>query len=280
VKAVITGIGWVTPTNMGCGRDHGCFEIKPGNLPEITRKAVFNEPYPHFGRLDRYSRLGLSAIAFALKDAGLYTWTHKRQIGIIASTVQGCLGADVKYFDTVMPDGGRLASPNLFAYTLPNSFLGEASIRFGLTGTCFTVSEPLASRLWCLRMALIGIAGSQFEKVLGGICDLGPLPPFTDAGKTAGGALFFVLEKSLERDRLSYGELCLDKNGILKFNGNEVKNPAGLAQSCVATLVAKIEKHRDDDLPKEALSLNQVKTMRRSETCCRKQQCPEMIEVR
>ena len=71
MKTVITGSGWVTPTTMGCGKNHDRFEWRQGELPEITRKAVFEEPYPHFGRLDRYSRLGLSAIAFALKDAGL-----------------------------------------------------------------------------------------------------------------------------------------------------------------------------------------------------------------
>jgi len=88
-------MGWVTATNLGCGRDHKWFEMKPGNLPEIKRKVVFSEPYPHFGRLDRYSRLGLSAIAFALKDAGLSRWTHPRPISIIASTVHGCLDTDL-----------------------------------------------------------------------------------------------------------------------------------------------------------------------------------------
>ena len=141
MKAFITGIGWVTATDMGCGRDHNRFEFKAGKLPDITRKNVFDAPYPHFGRLDRYSRLGLSAIAFALKDAILDRWTHPRPIGIIASTVHGCLDTDLDYYDTVIPEDGRLASPNLFAYTLPNSYLGEAAIRFGLTGASYVISD-------------------------------------------------------------------------------------------------------------------------------------------
>ena len=234
MKAVITGSGWVTPTSMGCGRNHDSFEWRWGELPEITRKAVFEEPYPHFGRLDRYSRLGVSAIAFALKDAGLNRWTQKRDIGIIASTLNGCLDTDIDYFDTVMIEGGRMASPNLFAYTLPNSFLGEASIRFGLTGTSFVINEPSPSGIWCLRMALMGIANGQFEKVVCGMCDLGRLPFFSETVETPCGALFFVIEKTPTRQHLVYGDLCLDSNGILKFDDDEIKNLPILVEKCLS----------------------------------------------
>lgn len=242
MKTVITGSGWITPTTMGCGRDHDSFDWRRGELPEITRKAAFEEPYPHFGRLDRYSRLGLSAIAFALKDAGLNRWTQKRDIGIIASTQNGCLNTDIDYFDTVMIDEGRTASPNLFAYTLPNSYLGEASIRFGLTGTSFIISEPSASGLWGLRMSLIGIAGGQFEKVVCGMCDLGHLPPFTESDKTPCGALFFVIEKTPLHTHLVYGDLCLDKHGILMFNNKEIESLSLLAQKCLTAFTAKDDK--------------------------------------
>ena len=157
---------------MGCGREYSCFEMTASCLPEITRKAVFEEPYQRFGRMDRFSRLGLGAIAFALKDADLETWTRKRNISIIASTVHGCLGTDVSYFDTVIPQEGRLASPNLFAYTLPNSFLGEAAIHFGLTGNCYIINSPSASKLQSLRMAMINLDSGESEKVLSGVCDL------------------------------------------------------------------------------------------------------------
>jgi 3-oxoacyl-[acyl-carrier-protein] synthase II len=241
VKAVITGSGWVTPTTMGYGRNHDSFEWRWGKLPEITRKAVFEEPYPHFGRLDRYSRLGLSAIAFALKDAGLNRWTQKRDIGIIASTLNGCLDTDIDYFDTVMIEEGRMASPHLFAYTLPNSYLGEASIRFGLTGTGFIISEPSASGLWCLRMSLIGIAGGQFEKVVCGMCDLDHLPPFTESDKTPCGALFLVIEKTPRHAHLVYGDLCLDKHGALMFNSKEIKSLPMLTQKCLTAFAARDE---------------------------------------
>ena len=207
--------------------------MRAGKLPEITRKDVFEEPRPHFGRLDRYSRIGVSAIAFALKDAQLHKWARKRPIGIIASTVHGCLDTDIEYFNAAMTDGGQFASPNLFAYTLPNSYLGEAAIFFGLTGTSFVINEPSPFGIWCLRMALIGIANGQFEKVVCGMCDVGRLPLFSETRESPCGALFFVIEKTPTRQHLVYGDLCLDSNGALKFDDDEIKNLPILAEKCL-----------------------------------------------
>lgn len=236
MNAFITGIGWVNATNKGGGRNLGSFEMVTGALPEIKRSEVFSESYPHFGRLDQYSRLGIAAIAFAMKDASLDGVAARRPIGIIASTVHGCLATDIDYFETVHSDGGNLASPHLFAYTLPNSYLGEAAIKFGLTGPSFTLCDPSVSNLWCIRFALMGMANGQFEKVLGGTCDVGTLPPYSGADNTPGGALFFVIEKTAKQNPVTYGALSIDKEGNLAFNGDKVENLVGLVQNCLAVL--------------------------------------------
>lgn len=234
MKAFITGIGGVTATDMGCGRDNKRFELKAGKLPNISRRDAFDTPYPKFRRLDKYSRLGLSAIAFALKDAGLDRWTDPRPIGIIASTVHGCLDTDINYYDTVIPEDGCLASPNMFAYTLSNIYLGEAAIRFGLTGAGYVISESTQSELWCLRMALTGMAGGQFDKALGGRCDLGHCPPYSEPERTAGGALFFVIEQKPSNACTVYGNVVIDSRGELFFNGTGVKDLETLARHCIA----------------------------------------------
>jgi 3-oxoacyl-[acyl-carrier-protein] synthase II len=234
--AFITGIGWVTATSMGCGRHHKSFELKAGKLPEITRKEVFDAPYPHFGRLDKYSRIGLSGIAFALKDAGLDQWTHPRPISVIASTVHGCLDTDLDFYDTVMPENGRLASPNLFAYTLPNTYLGEAAIRFGLTGTSFIINNSTISCIWGLRMALIGMSVGQYETVICGGCDTGHNPSFSILNEEFCGALFFVIEKRTKGDWPAYGELIQENNGMLSLDGTSVSDLPCLAKICVAAI--------------------------------------------
>ena len=121
--AEITGIGWVTAAGLGRGREDQSFAMPRGQLPEINFTNIVKKPYPNFRRMDEYSRLGLTAAALALIDAGLSEWTRARDIGIIASTFYGCLGTDVDFYKTVIPDKGAHASPALFSYTLANSFL-------------------------------------------------------------------------------------------------------------------------------------------------------------
>jgi len=241
MKALITGIGWVNSSGMGCGREHDCFEMTAGCLPQITRKVISEEPYQRFGRMDKFSRLGLAAIAFALKDAHLETWIRKRNISIIASTVYGCLGTDVSYFDTVIPQEGRLASPNLFAYTLPNSFLGEAAIHFGLTGNCYIINSPSASKLQSLRMAVINLDSGESPKVLGGVCDLESPDLFAASGKETPGALFFMIEKSSKKIGTAYGEVSLDRKGMLNFNGRKVEDIVNLVQRCLTVKHKKVK---------------------------------------
>jgi 3-oxoacyl-[acyl-carrier-protein] synthase II len=233
VIAYITGIGWVTAAGMGCGRKSDNFFMPAGSLPKITGMAVFNKPSKQIGRMDEYSRLGLAAIAFALKDAGLEKWKKKRDIGIIASTVYGCLHTDIDFFNTVIPDGGLMASPNLFAYTLPNCFLGEAAIHFGLTGEGFVVNDPSHARLTSLQTALDIISCGETKKMVCGVCDLGRPPIFGPGQDVPPGALFFVIEKSLESNLPPYGELILGKDDSMSFNKKKISDLTSLVNECI-----------------------------------------------
>ncbi|MFH1953576.1 MAG: beta-ketoacyl synthase N-terminal-like domain-containing protein [Pseudomonadota bacterium] len=232
--AAITGLGWVTVDGMGMGGDRNDFTVINGELPRPTRKRVLDKPYPHFGRMDDFSRLGLAAIAFALKDAGLSEWTQKRDMGIIAASVYGCLQTDIDYFETVIPNGGLMASPALFSYTLPNCFLGEAAVCFGLTGASYVINANSPSGLACLHAALESIAGGEIEKMICGICDLRSPPEIPLTAKGFVGAIFFVLEKVPESNRSPYGNLHLDKSGAVFFNGKQIENLVELAQECLA----------------------------------------------
>ena len=61
----------------------------------------------------------------------------------------------------MIPEGGALASPNLFAYTLSNCFTGEAAIRFGLTGPSYVVGEPGPQGFTSLSLALESLADGE-----------------------------------------------------------------------------------------------------------------------
>ena len=232
MKALITGVGWLNSSGSGQGRQA---VFRPGSeegLLNFSSKGIFDKPVPRFKRMDEYSRLGLTGIALALKDAKLDQWAEMRNIAVMASTVYGCLQTDADYYDTVRPEGGRLASPNLFAYTLSNTFLGEAAIYFGLTGAGFIIHEPSLSGCSGLLLAMDCLARKECEAVVAGICDTGPLLSLGLTGRAVPGALFFVLRPALTGQGFSYGTLTQEKNGKIFFEGKMLGDLNDLAVLC------------------------------------------------
>jgi 3-oxoacyl-[acyl-carrier-protein] synthase II len=222
LSARITGIGWVTAQGFGWGGQGGDFALIPGELPTLSRAEVFPQPDRRFGRMDPFSRLGLAAVTFALRDAGLEEWREKRPIGLIAATAYGCLATDRDYFATVIPDGGALASPQLFAYTLSNTFLGEAALRFGLTGEALVVSEPSPGGLAPLGLALENLAWEHAPAMVAGLCDLPPNEGIPTLPGLPPGAVFVVLERDTRKGAPNYGALRRVEDGGYRFNDGPV----------------------------------------------------------
>lgn len=212
MEAFITGIGWVTAAGLGRGRE-GRFSWGEGELPAISRKDIFADPRPHFGRMDRFSKFGLAGVAMALRDAGVESGANQT-IGVIASTLRGCNDTDNLYLRTVQEMGAQFASPHLFVFVSGNTFLGEASIAFGLRGPTFLLSEQDLSGRTVLSTAIEMIVTNQSDAMVAGMCDI--VPP--DSGASNGsvsrqGALFFVLQKGSTKER-TYGTLELNKQHL------------------------------------------------------------------
>lgn len=234
MQADITGIGWVTAAGMGRGRENSDFTMPFGRLPEYSPEEIFTDPYPNLRRMDDYSRLGVTAIALALKDAHQSTWTQKRDIGMVVATVYGCLGADVDYYNTVIPRQGVHASPAVFSYTSANSFLGEAAIRFGLIGTNYAVFEQRPTGLAGIVAALEHLTRGDDEKILGGVCDVDCPQIFNPAEKFPPGAVFFMLEPVGENPRSCFGTLSSPSSGKLFFQNTPVDDLVTLVNQCLA----------------------------------------------
>lgn len=231
MKGWINGIGWVTAAGCNSGRNTDQQPLLPGSLEIPKRKQVFTKPDMRFGRLDEFSRIGLGAIAFCLRDAEEESWDEKRSIGIIAASRYGCLQTDIAYLQTMLPEQGKLASPNLFAYTLANSFLGEAALRFGLTGQTLVVNQDDESGLSVLRYALEELAWSEQHSILTGICDLNP-PQELSTRDGYPGSLFFLLGKEPSASLSSYGELQQLGDEIF-FSGARVADFRSLVAECL-----------------------------------------------
>jgi 3-oxoacyl-[acyl-carrier-protein] synthase II len=203
-------------------------------IPPVTREDVFPEPNLRFGRLPLYSRVGLAAVAFALRDAGMEHWETKRSAGIVASTRAGCLATDIEYYNTVLPEGGGVPSPNLFSSTLPTCFLGEAAIQFGLTGPTLVVNDPAGDALSGVRMALETLSWGECGTMLGGHIDLPPEPAFPGIRPPYAGGLFMVLENAPDSAAGGYGALDLSEGGAVRHEGVEIADLNELVRACLA----------------------------------------------
>lgn len=234
MDAYLTGIGWVTGAGLGWGSQGGDCTLPNLPLPPLTRKDVFPEPNQRFGRMSDYAKLGLAAVAFALRDAGLEEWANKRPIGVVASTRLGCLATDMEYHRTVLLNGGGLASPNLFAYTLANCFLGDAAIQFGLTGSLFVINETGADGLDSLRLALEALELGDAETMLAGICDLSVPDSYAGSIELEPGAVFLVLTAKPSAPPAHYGTVSLGDDGRLLYNGVQTSRLIELVENALA----------------------------------------------
>ena len=132
-----------------------------------------------------------------------------------------------------MTDHGAGASPAIFSYTLSSIFLGEAAIRFGLTGTTFIINEERPLGLRCLELALASISRREADKMLCGVCNHHCPKGFEKICKVPAGALFFVLEATPAKGR-SYGRVELNERGSVELNKEAVNDFSELARQCLA----------------------------------------------
>jgi 3-oxoacyl-[acyl-carrier-protein] synthase II len=227
----ICGIGFVTPENIGCGRDLNNINLNNGKLLPITRKDVLDQPYKPFGRMDFFSKLGFSGIYFAYKDAGLIDDQKKSNTSIIASTLFGCLDTDMNFFNTIKSDNGKNASPALFAYTLPNTFLGEASIYLKLCGESFVINKDTTDGITALKMTFDLLDSGESDFVLCGICDTNVPKFIKNHDNYFSGSLFFTISK--KKQSLCYGEIEENSEGNIVFNKKEIRNLLMLAKACI-----------------------------------------------
>ena len=232
--SVVAGIGWITSQGPGRGREAREFSMTSGPIPPVAREDVFPEPNLRFGRLPQYSRVGLAAVAFALRDAGMEQWKTKRFAGLVASTRAGCLATDIEYYNTVLPEGGGVPSPNLFSSTLPTCFLGEAAIQFGLAGPTLIVNDFAEDAMSGVRMALESLAWGECGTMLAGHIDLPAGPAIPGIRPPWTGGLFMVLENALDSTAIGYGTLDLSDGGAVRHNGIVVADLNALVRACLA----------------------------------------------
>ena len=226
INIAVMGGAWITASGIDCMSDSKDFSMPEGTLPELRRQLLTTSPDQRWGRLDNYSKAGLIASSLALKDAGIDTVDAHKTTAIVVSTVTGSTDVDNKYFQTVLPQEGLLASPNLFAYTLPNCMLGEVSIRHGFTGPAMILSQTTSDMMNGIVGGIKLLHYGLCERVVAGYCNIEAGMDSVDT-ECKPGAVFLVMQKMEKNSRLIFN------NSELLYNGSKISNLVDLMRGLI-----------------------------------------------
>jgi len=185
-KAVITGIGIVSP--IGIGRDeywHSLVQGKTGFSPvSLFDTSALNvhrageigdfDPVPLLGKkglrtLDRSTKLVSVAAKFSLDDAGLeITEENTYSTGVSIGTTFGSLRSIAEFDRQGLVEGPRYVNPSHFPNTVINSPASQVSIRFKVKGFNTTISTGFCAGLDAISYAVDFIRLGRADVVLAG----------------------------------------------------------------------------------------------------------------
>ena len=226
VNIAVMGGGWITASGIGCMSNSESFSMPEGTLPELRRELLTTKSDQRWGRLDNYSKAGLITASLSLKDANIDTIEAHKTTAIIVSTVTGSADVDRKYFNTVIPQMGLLASPNLFAYTLPNCMLGEVSILYGFTGPAMVLSQTKSDMMNGIVGGIKLLHYGLCERVVAGYCNIEAGMDSVDT-ECKPGAVFLVMQKAKNNSLLVFN------NSELLYNGSEISSLVDLMRGLI-----------------------------------------------
>ena len=218
----ITGGAWITPHGFGCMGEGKRPVLGTGSPVLPPDRELFPRPHPRFGRFDMYTRLGCSAVALTLKDAGVKDGEVCEPIGMVVSSLYEVMETDIAYYQTTLEQGGVLSSPNLFSYTLPVIVLGECAVMFNLTGPTFCVGEGYGTGISALQNAASVIASGKTSRMLAGWIDSPPANMGVTGDRPLAGSVFVILD-AMPGNMLSFRtKLVYDMGRLALSNGRDV----------------------------------------------------------
>ncbi len=134
---IVQGISWITEKNFGSYYKNfsGNLENSRDLYNHLQSQGILQQKIKNFGRFNKVSTHTCLAIAMALHDADVSSSKNNMQnTGILSTNQQGCLNANINYFQDYVESGRKLSRGNLFVYTLSSTPIAEASIIFGCQG--------------------------------------------------------------------------------------------------------------------------------------------------
>jgi 3-oxoacyl-[acyl-carrier-protein] synthase II len=180
-RAVITGIGLVTP--LGTGRELSWARLLEGksgirrfqHFDASRLRTQFGGEVPDFDashaldkptlrRTDRYAQLAVVAADEAVADSGLGLATKDpARVGVLLGVALGGLSSLEHHHSELLSKGPDRMSPYMVPMMLSNTAPGMLGIRFGARGPNYTLASACASGAHAL--------GESLELIRRGVCD-------------------------------------------------------------------------------------------------------------
>jgi hypothetical protein len=177
IDLAIAGRGAVTPAGVGVD---ALFQGKtaPAAAEELSRPGQHwpvlrvDPKDPAFSRWQREPRLRrASAVTFFLVEAaaqalGGATAQERAQTGLIVAFSAGCLVYSRRFFEQIVTQGQRAASPALFPETVFNSPVSHLAAVLGLNGASYALVGDEAAWVSALVTASIWLKEGRVRQVL------------------------------------------------------------------------------------------------------------------
>jgi 3-oxoacyl-[acyl-carrier-protein] synthase II len=180
-RAVITGIGLVTP--LGTGREKSWVNLLEGKsgirkfqsfdpsrlktqfggeVPDFDPSRYFDKPT--LRRTDRYAQLAVAAADEAVEDAKLtLPVADPARVGVVLGVALGGLSSLERHHSELLGKGPDRMGPYMVPMMLSNTAPGMLGIRYGARGPNYTIASACASGAQAL--------GESLELIRRGVCD-------------------------------------------------------------------------------------------------------------
>jgi 3-oxoacyl-[acyl-carrier-protein] synthase II len=174
-RAVITGLGAVTPLGVGATTLHGRWAEGEVGIVDGAGACSDFEPKDHLSvkevrRLDRFAQLALVAAGEAIAQAG---WEGElpydpMRIGCIVATGIGGIETVETQHDVMRDRGAKMVSPLGIPQYMPNAGAAAVSMKYGLQGQMYGIVSACSSGGHAVGSALRMIQYGDADAVLVG----------------------------------------------------------------------------------------------------------------
>jgi 3-oxoacyl-[acyl-carrier-protein] synthase II len=238
-RAVITGMGAVTPLGVGAEALHGRWADGEVGIVDGAGACSDFEPKEFLSvkeirRLDRFSQLALVAAGEAIAQAG---WDGEKpydpmRIGCIVATGIGGIETVETQHDVMRDRGAKMVSPLGIPQYMPNAGAAAVSMKYGLQGQMYGIVSACSSGGHAVGSALRMIQYGDADAVVVG----GAEATLTAFGFACFNALQALSPTGMSRpfDRRRDGFVMGEGAGVL------VLEDAEQAQARGATVLAEV----------------------------------------